>query len=91
MIPLRQVERYGPHVGVVREVLPPARLELTREELDALLEYSHSLPTGTTIGKRWRRRVPAELFGVDWFVGQFIPSELAGTVGIRWTPAEVLP
>ena len=30
-------------------------LVLTRSELEELLEYSCSLPTGTTIGKKWRR------------------------------------
>lgn len=30
-------------------------LRMTRREFDGLLEYSSSLPTGTTIGKRWRR------------------------------------
>lgn len=28
---------------------------LTRKEFDELLDYSCSLPTGTTIGKRWKR------------------------------------
>ncbi|MCH7549650.1 MAG: hypothetical protein IH969_08985 [Candidatus Krumholzibacteriota bacterium] len=30
---------------------------MRQEELDELLEYSTTLPTGTTIGKRWKRRV----------------------------------
>lgn len=30
-------------------------IELTRAEFDALPEYSCSLPTGTTLGKRWRK------------------------------------
>lgn len=30
-------------------------LRLTHREFDDLLEYSASLPTGTTIGKRWKR------------------------------------
>lgn len=29
--------------------------ELTQEEFDALLVYNTTLPTGKTIGKRWRR------------------------------------
>jgi hypothetical protein len=28
---------------------------LTQKEFDTLLEYSTSIPTGTTIGKRWKR------------------------------------
>ena len=31
---------------------------LTRKELGDLLEYSTSLPTGTTPGKVWKRRIP---------------------------------
>jgi len=30
---------------------------LTQKEFDDLLEYSTSIPTGTTIGKRWKRRI----------------------------------
>ena len=33
-------------------------VRLTTPQFEALLEYSSSLPTGTTIGKRWRRREP---------------------------------
>lgn len=28
---------------------------LTQKEFDGLLEYSTSIPTGTTIGKKWKR------------------------------------
>ena len=44
---------------------------LTKEELDALPEYSCSIPTGTIIGKRWKRRtykksnIPVNDFGYD--------------------------
>ena len=34
-------------------ILPALRL--TRAEFDALPEYSCSLPTGTAVGKRWKR------------------------------------
>ena len=27
---------------------------LTQQEVDSLLEYSHSLPTGKVIGKKWK-------------------------------------
>ena len=30
---------------------------LTQTEFDELLEYSISIPTGTTIGKRWKRHI----------------------------------
>jgi len=34
---------------------PPPIVKLTPREFDELLEYSTTLPTGTTIGKRWKR------------------------------------
>ncbi|MBW8001732.1 MAG: hypothetical protein FVQ80_06880 [Planctomycetes bacterium] len=33
------------------------KVYLTKEEFDDLLEYSMSVPTGTTIGKKWKRHV----------------------------------
>jgi hypothetical protein len=30
-------------------------IELTQAEVDELLEYSTSVPSGTTVGKRWKR------------------------------------
>lgn len=33
--------------------------DITQKELDELLEYSCSLPTGTTPGKRWKRDLEA--------------------------------
>lgn len=48
-------------VGLARRGIEPVEdvVHLTAAELDRLLEYSASLPTGTTIGKRWRRNVNA--------------------------------
>lgn len=63
-------------------------LRLTPPEFRALLEYSGSLPTGTTPGKRWKR-----LDGVHdiafirrggkprWMIGEFDPKAP--------TPAEI--
>ena len=34
-------------------------VRLTRREFEALPEYSTTFPTGTTLGKRWRRNVNA--------------------------------
>jgi hypothetical protein len=47
-------------------------LRLTWAEFKLLPEYSHSLPTGATAGKRWRRHQPyfdrkaAEASGPGW-------------------------
>lgn len=63
-------------------------VELTQAEFDALPEYSCSLPTGTTIGTRWKRNEDAfapeprrsvayaeeRIAGVfpDWWMGQYV-------------------
>lgn len=58
-------------------------LVLTNEQLMKLPEYSSSIPTGTTIGKRWRRWT-----GQVWIVGEYIPAEPdhrgQEMVGIKW-------
>lgn len=63
---------------------------ISREELAALLEYSCSLPTGTTIGKRWRRDTNAyrdDRRGVpsEWVLGEYVDIGDPANVGIRWT------
>jgi hypothetical protein len=58
---------------------------------DALLEYSSSLPTGTFVGKRWKRRVPYVVTpGVTpvWYLCEFVEHldpELVGIVSRRIT------
>ena len=53
---------------------------LTRREFGELGEYSCSLPTGTTIGKRWRRNVNAYRVGpvvhLDFWNGTPVREEL---------------
>lgn len=64
---------------------------LTRDELFELPEYSCSLPTGTIIGKRWRRDVhayreppvPAEQH--EWQIGEYVEHPDPELVGIVWT------
>lgn len=69
---------------------------MTRAELEALKrevgEYSCSLPTGTTIGKRWVRDSGAYFYGyIDperrWMIGEYIPDPRGDPkmVGIRWS------
>lgn len=67
---------------------------INRTELFALLEYSCSLPTGTTIGKRWRHNVhaypdprkplvPPEKH--EWKIGEFVEgSTKPQYVNIKW-------
>lgn len=53
---------------------------LTQVELDALPEYSFSLPTGTVPGKQWKRKVAS-----DWWLGEYGKiDEATDTITIRW-------
>ena len=64
---------------------------MTRAEFDALPTYSCTLPTGTTIGKKWKRDVnePRRFHGdfavkEEWWTGEYIPDPEPGMVGIKW-------
>ena len=67
------------------------RVFMTTRALESLLEYSTTLPTGTTEGKRWRRAVrpwfnrPSD----EWHLGEFgtpYPEghEYHGQIPIHW-------
>ena len=59
---------------------PPTEVELmSQAEFDELLEYSTSLPTGTTIGKRWKRKMKD-----GWFLGEYVPGGEPGHINIKW-------
>lgn len=85
------------------ELLPPQKppppettAVLTRAQFDALLEYSTSIPTGTTVGKQWKcnKAVARRLAGSvhteeDWWLGEYIeekqePWKSKGYIGISW-------
>lgn len=57
------------------------KVELSAQEFDALEEYSLSVPTGTTLGKRWKRRL--------YLQGQWIMGEYTQRIGdqaiITWS------
>lgn len=52
---------------------------MTEEDLSALSEYSGTLPTGTFIGKRWKRK-----HGEGWLMGEFAPNPDPKTIDIIW-------
>lgn len=55
---------------------------MTLDYFDALLEYSSSLPTGTYIGKRWKRFVG---WGTDrWLMGEYAEDDDPKRVRIIW-------
>lgn len=47
-------------------------VEMTPTEIDALLEYSTSLPTGKTIGKQWKRRLFAGPKRGAWLLCEYV-------------------
>ena len=73
---------------------PLGALRLTQKELDDLLEYSCSLPTGTTIGKRWKCNTTAyrynPLMKPHWIVGEYTEHENPEKVGIVWRDVDIV-
>ena len=69
-------------------------VRLTRREFDKLPEYSCSIPTGTTIGKRWKR---SDTFTLGrprdrelvWHMGEYIDHPDPELIGIRWKRIEI--
>lgn len=59
---------------------------IAREELMRLPDYSMSLPTGTTIGKRWRR----DNGKGGWAIGEYVPSAIPDHVDIKWSQVQLL-
>lgn len=57
---------------------------VTMAEFAALSEYSTTLPTGTTIGKKWKRKHP-----LGWMMGEYIDIDRVDQVGIKWSRIQV--
>lgn len=69
---------------------------ISRKDLAALGEYSCTYPTGTTIGKQWRRDLNAyreDRRGVpsEWVIGEYVDLGSKTEVGIVWTWAVEAP
>lgn len=66
---------------------------LTQEAFDLLPEYSATFPSATTIGKQWKRRQPGESPGAldELFLGEYVPCDEAGLVGIKWQKIVISP
>jgi hypothetical protein len=60
--------------------------------LDSMDEYSCTLPTATTIGKVWKRRVPEDALPNDakWHVGMYVEHSDPKRVKILWFDVELL-
>lgn len=62
---------------------------LSDVEVERLDEYSCSLPTGTTVGKRWVRYQPYKVRpgrAQERWLGQYVEHADPGMVGIWWSP-----
>lgn len=73
------------------EVLPTEvkkHVRLTKRELDELPEYSCSMPTGTTVGKRWKRDVNAYRKPITFFLNAFDGSPEPSFRGEDWWMGE---
>lgn len=81
-----------------KALLTPTEALIPREMFDRLPEYSCSLPTGTRIGKCWKRRVPygATDDEAGWLLGCYerkLPPDSRhrrGSVLIRWRAVTVV-
>lgn len=69
-------------------------VRLTMREFKKLLDYSCSMPTGTAIGKRWRRsnRFESRREGrpLVWWMGEYYDCGKADKVGVRWSLIEIV-
>lgn len=65
-------------------------LTLTARQFDELPEYSCSFPTGTTIGKRWKRKKNYCDESEGWIVGEYYDIGNQTEVGIRWYDVKVI-
>lgn len=87
-------------------VITPKGVMLTKQEFEALLDYSCSLPTGTIVGKRWKcsdaysrgKMAAARAQGraltvgeLNWWMGEYIPHKDPKLIGIEWTPILLPP
>lgn len=68
-------------------------LELAQAEFDRLLDYSASIPTGKTIGKRWKRCIlrwrddeAAVADVANWRIGEYtrLSKDYPGDIDITW-------
>lgn len=56
---------------------------MTQAEVDALLEYSTTLPTGKTIGKQWKRQLYVGPKRGAWLLCEYVEDPDPAYVAIR--------
>lgn len=52
---------------------------MSQEDFNKLLEYNSTLPTGSYVGKRWKRK-----HGEGWLMGEFAPNPDPKKIDIIW-------
>lgn len=65
-------------------LLTPTEAVVTQAAFDALPEYSCSIPTGTRIGKRWKRAKNYRDRTKGWWLGEYEQHPDPDFVRIRW-------
>lgn len=56
----------------------------TQRDFNDLSEYSTSLPTGTTVGKQWKRDNNHHRTNHDWNLCTYVDIGSEDRIGIRW-------
>lgn len=65
---------------------------ISEADLIALPEYSCTLPTGTTLGKRWRCATKyTDRDSTEWMIATYVEHPDPDRVGIAWVWAVVEP
>jgi len=62
------------------------QVSLTQAQVDDLLEYSLSIPTGKFIGKQWKRRCDDG----GWARGEYVEHSDPNLVGIEWRQIQIV-
>lgn len=63
----------------------PPIIWITQYEFNELSEYSASMPTGTTYGKRWKRNIYwRSECEPEWWMGEYYDMGSETDTGINW-------
>lgn len=60
--------------------------QMTQRIFDSLPEYSGSLPTGTIVGKTWKRKMR----NGSWWIGEYVSHSDPKLIGISWRKIEIV-
>ncbi len=65
---------------------------MTQFQIDQIDEYSMSIPTGTTLGKRWKRNLNVFIpkSSPHWVIGEYAAHDNPKLVAINWYRVSVV-